>query len=236
MCKVAIITARGGSKRIPHKNIKEFCGRPIIAYSIQAALSSGLFDEVMVSTDSDEIAKVAMKYGAKVPFMRSRLTSDDYATTSDVIEEVLGAYEARGTCVELFMCLYPTAPFVTKEKLAAAMEQLERAQAPSLVAVTKYAFAPQRAFVIRDGQVSYLYPENERVRSQDLEPLYHDCGQFYICRAEPFRRYHSLVMPGSIPFMVPEEEVQDIDTEKDWQIAEMKYKMQKYNNMHRDGP
>ena len=222
MSSVAIITARGGSKRIPKKNIKEFCGKPIIAYSIEAAIASGAFDEVMVSTDSEEIKTVAEQYGAKVPFLRSEATSGDFATTADVIEEVLNTYKDMGKVFDSFACIYPTAPFVTGEKLSDAMKLLDGADA--VLSVVRFSFPPQRAFVIRDGNVEYQYPQYERSRSQDLEPIYHDCGQFYMCMVEPFREKHSLILPKTRPYILPEEEVQDIDTMSDWEIAEAKFK------------
>lgn len=223
MSNVAIITARGGSKRIPKKNIKEFCGKPIIAYSIQAALESNAFDEVMVSTDSEEIAEVARKYGARVPFLRSDETSNDYATTADVIEEVLSRYVEQGRKFDSFACIYPTAPFVTSKRLAEAAALLDGADA--VISVVKYSFPPQRAFVVSDGNVKYQYPEYERTRSQDLEPIYHDCGQFYMCVSDTFVKHHSLILPHTRPYVMPEEEVQDIDTMSDWVIAEMKYRV-----------
>lgn len=223
MSRIAIITARGGSKRIPKKNIKEFCGKPIIAYSIEAALLSGAFDEVMVSTDSEEIKDIAEKYGAKVPFLRSEATSNDYATTADVIEEVIYCYKGIGKVFDSFACIYPTAPFVTGTRLAEAVALLSEANA--VLSVVKFSFPPQRAFVIRDGIVTFQYPEYERARSQDLEPIYHDCGQFYICKVKAFLEHHSLILPSTRPFILPEEEVQDIDTMSDWEIAEAKYKV-----------
>lgn len=228
MKKIAIITARGGSKRIPKKNIKEFCGKPIISYSIKAALDSGVFDEVMVSTDSIEIKGIAEQYGAKVPFMRSDAASNDYATTADVIEEVLSEYGKIGKRFDAFTCLYPTAPFITGERLTEAAGILMNADA--VLSVVKYSFPPQRAFIIRDGSVQFQYPEYERARSQDLEPIYHDCGQFYMCKVDAFLKHHSLILPVTVPYIMPEEEVQDIDTMSDWEIAEAKYKVLKREN------
>lgn len=222
MPSVAIITARGGSKRIPKKNIKEFCGKPIIAYSIDAALQSGVFDEVMVSTDSEEIAETAIKYGASVPFFRSEATSNDFAVTADVIAEVLAEYEKRGKVFDSFACIYPTAPFVTGERLAEAFGLLNDADA--VVSVVKYSFPPQRAFVIKDGALKYQYPQYEKARSQDLEPIYHDCGQFYFCKSGPFTAARSLILANTKGYILPEEEVQDIDTMSDWEIAEEKFK------------
>lgn len=221
MKHLAIITARGGSKRIPKKNIKEFCGKPIIAYSIKAALDSGIYDEVMVSTDSEEIADIAKQYGASVPFMRSESTSNDFATTADVLEEVIESYDKTGKHFDAFTCIYPTAPFITGKKLSEAASLLEGADA--VISVVKFSFPPQRAFVIRNGSVAFQYPEYERARSQDLEPIYHDCGQFYMCNVNKFLEKHSLILPNTKPYILPEEEVQDIDTISDWEIAEAKY-------------
>lgn len=225
MSRLCIITARGGSKRIPKKNIKEFLGKPIIAYSIEAAFASGMFDEVMVSTDSDEIAEVARKFGAKVPFLRSEENANDFASTRDVCKEVLEAYEKEGKNFDLFACIYPTAPFITGEKLKKAITELESSEAYSLVPVVQFSFPPQRGVIIRDGYMQFKNPEFAQARSQDLEPMYHDCGQFYILKTEKFMEEFALVTSRTIPFVLPEEEVQDIDNFSDWQIAEMKYSL-----------
>lgn len=223
MKAIAIITARGGSKRIPGKNTKDFCGKPIIAYSIQAAIASGVFDEVMVSTDSEEIAAIAREYGAQVPFTRSAETSNDFATTADVLVEVIENYKKMGMGFDCFCCLYPTAPFVTGNKLKAAMEKFLMADADSLLTVVRYGFPPQRAMVIREGFAVYEYPENAQRRSQDLEPIYHDCGQFYFCKTDLFLQGRTLILPKTVPMIMPEEEVQDIDTPSDWELAKAKY-------------
>lgn len=220
---IAIITARGGSKRIPRKNIKDFCGKPILAYSIEAALESQLFDEVMVSTDSEEIARIAIEYGASVPFMRSEATSNDYATTNDVLVEVFSEYEKRGKSFDLAVCIYPTAPFITAGKLRNAVKIMQDEQADAVTPVVRYSFPPQRAFVIREGSLKYQYPECASMRSQDLEPIYHDCGQFYVMKVENVLK--ELPVKKSIPLIVSELEVQDIDNEDDWKIAEMKYQI-----------
>ncbi|WP_295089944.1 pseudaminic acid cytidylyltransferase [Ruminococcus sp.] len=225
MSSIAIITARGGSKRIPMKNIKEFCGKPIIAYSIEAALRSGVFNEVMVSTDSEEIAVIARQYGAEVPFIRSEETSNDFATTADVLAEVLEEYRKLGMEFDTICCIYPTAPFVTAEKLGDAMKAYKNSDCDSLMTVVKFGFPPQRALIIDNGRVRFQYPDNALKRSQDLEPIYHDCGQFYICDVAMFKAKHSLVTDRTMPFIVPEEEVQDIDNISDWLIAEAKYKV-----------
>lgn len=225
MPNIAIIPARSGSKRIPQKNIKDFYGKPIIAYSIDAAIKSKVFDEVMVSTDSDEIAEVAKQYGAKVPFIRSNETSNDYATTADVLLEVLERYNEIGKTFEFFCCVYPTAPFITSEKLKLAYKKFVESKADSLVPVVRFSFPPQRAFEINKGLLAYQYPEWATSRSQDLEPLYHDCGQFYYCRTETFLRNRSLVCSCSIPLEMEEAEVQDIDNESDWMLAELKFQV-----------
>ena len=220
--RIAVITARGGSKRIPKKNIKDFCGKPILAYSIEAALESKLFDEVMVSTDSEEIAEIAKKYGASVPFMRSEKTSDDFATTSDVLQEVMEEYEKRGKIFDVLVCIYPTAPFITADKLKKAVLLRKEKNADQVTPVVRYSFPPQRAFVIKEGRLEYQYPEYRLTRSQDLEAIYHDCGQFYVMNAEKVRK--KLSFENTIPLIISELEVQDIDNEDDWEIAEMKYK------------
>ncbi len=225
MSCLAIITARGGSKRIPKKNIKDFCGKPIIAYSIEAAISSGIFDEVMVSTDSEEIADVALQYGAKVPFFRSEKTSNDYASTADVLLEVLDEYNKRGREFDSFVCIYPTAPFITGERLKDAFKAFNGSGADSLLTVVRFSYPPQRAFIIKDEKVKYQYPEYEKSRSQDLEPVYHDCGQFYLFRTKSFLNTGAIVTDNTIPYILPEEEVQDIDTISDWMIAEAKYEV-----------
>lgn len=227
MKSVAIITARGGSKRIPRKNIKEFCGKPILAYSIEAALKSGIFDTVMVSTDDEEIAEIAKQYGAEVPFYRSEKTANDYATTSDVLLEVLEEYEKRGEHFELACCIYPTAPFVTADKLHTAVKQLEESDADTLIPVIPFSYPPQRAMVVENGRLVPKYPQYLDSRSQDLEPHYHDVGQFYVFRTESFRKNLRLMVGNILPMVVFELEVQDIDNLTDWQIAEMKYRLMK---------
>lgn len=223
MNNIAIITARGGSKRIPKKNIREFCGKPIIKYSIRAALESKLFDEVMVSTDSEEIAEISKQCGAYVPFFRSEENSNDYAITADVINEVLIEYEKLGKRFDTLCCIYPTAPFVTAKKLSDAYNEMKKNNADSAMTVVRYGFPPQRAVVIRNGKIEFQYPEYYRTRSQDLEPIYHDCGQFYFCNVDAFKKYKTMITPNCVPFVVSEEEVQDIDNISDWNIAEMKY-------------
>ncbi len=224
MRKIAIITARGGSKRIPRKNIKEFCGKPMLAYSVEAAVQSGIFDTVMVSTDDEEIAQVAVQYGAEVPFMRSETTSGDFATTNDVLHEVLEEYEKRGEHFDLGCCIYPTAPFVTAGKLTDAVELLMNSDADTLFPVVAFSYPPQRAMIVKEGRLVFEYPQYMDSRSQDLEPHYHDVGQFVVFRTKAYKRNRKLMIGNIIPMVVSEMEVQDIDNETDWQIAEMKYK------------
>ena len=224
MSRLAIITARGGSKRIPKMNIREFCGKPILAYSIEAALESGLFDHVMVSTDSEEIAEIARKYGAEVPFFRSETTSGDFATTNDVLAEVLEEYEKRGMHFDVACCIYPTAPFVTAEKLKTAVAQLESSDADTLIPVVSFSYPPQRAMVVENERLVFKYPEYLDSRSQDLQSHYHDVGQFYVFRTDRFAVNKKLMVGDILPFIVSELEVQDIDNLTDWKIAEMKYR------------
>lgn len=219
---IAIITARGGSKRIPRKNVKLFCGKPIITYSIEAALQSGLFEEVMVSTEDEEIAQIARQAGASVPFMRSQESAGDYASTDDVLLEVLKTYEEQGRTFDTFCCLYPTAPFVTAQKLQKAMKLLE--QADSVMPVVPFSFPPQRCMVLNEaGELHMKWPEYAQTRSQDLEPYYHDCGQFYCCKTDLFLQYKTTDLPHMMPMIMSELEVQDIDNPDDWEIAELKY-------------
>lgn len=225
MNAVAIITARGGSKRIPGKNIKEFLDKPIICYSIEAALASGIFEEVMVSTDDEEIAAIAKAAGASVPFMRSAANADDYATTDDVLMEVLDEYEKQGKSFTYMACIYPTAPFVTAKKLQDALQLLKDNQASGVMPVVRFSFPPQRGMAIREGKLDYCYPENALKRSQDLEPMYHDCGQFYFYDTEKFRACRGNLPDGYVPMEVPELEVQDIDNVVDWKLAELKFEM-----------
>lgn len=224
MKSIAIITARGGSKRIPKKNIRIFCGKPIIAYSIEAALQSKIFDEVMVSTDSEEIAEIAIRYGASVPFMRSEKTSNDYATTRDVLMEVLESYEKLGKTFDYMACIYPTAPFVTSSKIKEAMRSLQEQDAYELIPVVRFSFPPQRAYIVKDGMLAFKWPEFRSSRSQDLEPFYHDAGQFYFYNIEKYIKSDGNIQERILPQIMSETEVQDIDNEEDWIIAEQKYR------------
>lgn len=224
---IAIITARGGSKRIPRKNIRPFLGRPIIEYSIRAAKEAGIFSEVMVSTDDQEIAEVARTAGASVPFLRSAKAADDHATTADVIIEVLREYQKAGQEFGTYCCIYPTAPFVTGAKLRQAHQILRRAQATALIPVVRFGYPIQRALAVQDGFLGFMDPRHVNSRSQDLPPAYHDCGQFYFGQSEAILRTGRLFPEKTVPFILPETEVQDIDHEEDWVIAELKYRLLK---------
>ena len=225
---ICIITARGGSKRIPRKNIKEFCGKPIIAYSIEAAIRSGVFKEVMVSTDDEEIAEIAKRYGANVPFFRSAATATDYATTADVLLEVLDAYKKLGREFEFMCCLYPTAPFINANRLKTALEIMAEKKPVEIIPVVSYSFPPQRCFVIDESNyMRYKYKEYMNTRSQDLEKLYHDAGQFYVYDIQKYLKVKGQVSEKIMPLLLDEIEVQDIDDEQDWIIAEMKYDLLK---------
>lgn len=222
---VAIITARGGSKRIPRKNIKDFLGKPIISYSIDAALDAGCFHEVMVSTDDREIADVARSLGATVPFLRSESTSDDFATTADVLSEVLNRYLQHGKVFEYACCIYPTAPFVTAERLRQAYDLLKESDADTILPVVRFSFPIQRALTIEGNRLKVLWPEHLNARSQDMTSTYHDSGQFYFFQVARFLETHELLGNNCIPIELPESVVQDIDTEEDWKIAEIKYQL-----------
>ena len=222
---LAIITARGGSKRIPRKNIKEFCGKPIIAYSIEAALRAGCFDTVMCSTDDAEIADVAKQYGAEVPFFRSPETSNDFATTADVLREVIGEYEKRGQIFDYFCCLYPTAPFVSAEKIRSGFELMRKTDASGAIPVVPFSYPIQRALKITDDKISMVQPEYLLARSQDLMKTYHDAGQYYWYKTSAFHKNPNIMMLNPVAIVTPEEEVQDIDTPEDWKLAEMKWKL-----------
>ena len=225
MKTLCIIPARGGSKRIPRKNIKPFMGKPIMAYSIEAALNCGIFDEVMVSTDDDEFVEVARRYSVSVPFLRSEATSSDYATTADVITEVLERYREFGKVFDSFCCLYPTAPFVTPNRLREASEKLS-AEVDACFTVVQYSYPVQRGLKVGDsGYVEMTNPEFLKSRSQDLKPIYHDAGQFYFIKTKVFETEKTMWAKRTAPLILSELEVQDLDTETDWKLAEMKYQL-----------
>jgi N-acylneuraminate cytidylyltransferase len=220
---LAIIPARGRSKRIPRKNIKPFLGKPIMEYSIQAARACKCFDEIMVSTDDKEIAEIAISAGAQVPFFRSTEASSDTAGTAEVLIEVLYEYEKRGMYFEYLCCIYPTAPFITAQRLSYAKSLLMENNVDCILPVTKFSYPIQRGLIIENGYARMLWPENYSKRSQDLQDVYHDCGQFYFLNTQSLIKQKSLFPEKTMTIIVPETEVQDIDNESDWKIAELKY-------------
>lgn len=222
MRNLCIIPARGGSKRIPRKNIKSFLGKPIIAYSIETAIDTGLFDEVMVSTDDMEIAEVAKQYGAKVPFMRSAEASSDFASTVDVLKEVLAKYKELDREFDNFCCFYATAPLVQSKDVTSAFERLQQSDFTCVYPVVQFSYPIWRCLdIAEDGTMKRHWPEYENARSQDLPKEYHDTGTFYWYKTKEW-------LTGNIKIggiIVDETSIQDIDTETDWKLAEMKYKL-----------
>jgi pseudaminic acid cytidylyltransferase len=222
--KLCIIPARGGSKRIPRKNIKYFLGKPIIAYSIEVAIKSDLFDEVMVSTDNEEIAEIAKTYGAKVPFLRSIKNADDFSTTVDVLLEVIKIYEKKGKKFTQACCIYPTAPFVTQDTLKEGYEKLISGNCSSVFPVVAFNYPIWRGLRNLDnGEINLIWPEHLNSRSQDLEEVYHDAGQWYWFNIASLKSKKRLFTNGAISVIMSPLEVQDIDNQSDWIIAEMKY-------------
>lgn len=223
--KLAIIPARGGSKRIPRKNIKPFCGKPMIAWSIEAALQSGCFDQVVVTTDDAEIAEVARQHGAQVPFLRPAELSDDHAGTTAVIAHAIDWFVAQGHAPAQVCCLYATAPFVSPDDLRRGLAVLTESGCDYAFSVTSYAFPIQRAIrVTPAGRVEMFNAEHFNTRSQDLEDAYHDAGQFYWGRAEAWLQGQMIFSPAAAPVMLPRHRVQDIDTPEDWARAEWMFK------------
>ncbi len=220
---LAIIPARGGSKRIPRKNIKDFFGKPMISYSIDAAKLSGCFDEIMVSTDDREISEIAKAHGANVPFYRSERTSTDYAGLFDVIEEVLHEYKRINRVFKFICCILPTAPFISAANIRKACELLSKSNASGVISIIKYSYPIQRAFEMDGDNLKMIWPENYNMRSQDLIPAYHDAGQFYFLRTERLLKSKKIFMDNVMGIEISEIEGQDIDTEEDWKTAELKY-------------
>jgi pseudaminic acid cytidylyltransferase len=228
---IAIIPARGGSKRIPKKNIKPFLGKPIIAYSIEAALESGLFEEVMVSTDDEEIAKLASAFGAKVPFVRSAENANDMATTSAVLAEVLDTYSNQGEFFDSACCLYACAPLINAQLLKDAHQRLMQDDFDCVVPLLPFSFPIWRSVTMDDNQqVKMIWPENMNKRSQDLPTAFHDAGQFYFFKTKPFLNSKDLWRGKVGGIQLNEMQAQDIDTMDDWHIAEVKYKLLTYGN------
>ena len=225
---ICLIPARGGSKRIPKKNVREFCGKPMIAHSIEAAKASGIFDRIMVSTDSEEIAAVAREYGAEIPFRRSAELSDDFATTDAVIQHSLRWCRENGLQVDYACCLYATAPFVQPEYLMQGFELLKSSGATTAFSVTTFAFSIFRSLKINDaGVLEMFWPEHGETRSQDLPEAYHDAGQFYWLNVERYNKTPVLYAPDAVPVVLPRHLVQDIDTFEDWKRAELQYQLMK---------
>lgn len=225
---LCIIPARGGSKRIPRKNIKEFLGSPIISYSIRAAINSNLFDEIIVSTDDKEIADVAIQFGAKVPFFRSETTSNDFATLSDVIEEVKSYYIGKKENFKNICCLLATAPFVSPELLTVHYEYMINNNCDSVRPIVKFGFPIQRALRNKGGKIEMFNPQYLKARSQDLEPAYHDAGMFYWMGFEK-----GLLGENKAGIEISEKFAQDIDTIEDWDLAEFKFKYLEKANVNR---
>ncbi len=221
--RVAVIPARGGSKRIPGKNIKPFCGKPMILWSIEAAMQSGCFERVVVSTDAPEIADLAKAHGAELPFARPASLSDDFTGTIPVIRhaaEALGLPDEAALC-----CLYATAPFVQTSDIRRGLEMLESADIDYAFSVTSYAFPIQRALRITpENRTGMFTPEAFNTRSQDLEEAFHDAGQFYWGRVAAWRAEKPIFDANSAPVILPRARVQDIDTPEDWQRAELMFK------------
>ena len=222
MKNLCVIPARGGSKRIPRKNVKPFLGKPMLAYSIEAAKQSGLFEEIMVSTDDDEIAEVARQYGASVPFMRSAETASDYATTADVLQEVIEKYRVLGKEFDNFCCFYATAPLVQSKDVVAAFERLQQSDFTIVYPVVQFSYPIWRCLdLAEDGTMTRHWSEYDKSRSQDLPKEYHDTGTFYWYKTKEWLAGHKKI--GGIE--VDETTIQDIDTETDWKLAEMKYQL-----------
>lgn len=227
MKKIAIIPARGGSKRIPKKNIKNFMGSPVISYAIDAALKSKIFDTVMVSTDDEEISKLAKKYGAKVPFLRTAENSDDFASTDSVIKEVLEFYSKKGDQYDFGCCIYPVNPFINEDKLNMGLEKITSSDFDCVFSAVKYSYPIQRAFRIKDEKMKMINPDKYLIRSQDLDDTYHDAGQFYWFRVNSFMKLQRLWTENTGIVELDINNVQDIDSPSDWKIAELKFQIQK---------
>lgn len=226
--QIAIIPARGGSKRIPRKNIKDFCGKPMIAYSIQAAKASGCFDKIIVSTDDQEIAHIAKSYGAEVPFMRPQELANDYAATIPVIKHAIEWFEQNDQSPSLVCCLYATAPFVQATAIEQALKKLHVTQADYCFTATSFPFPIQRAIKLTQNErVDMFSPEHFATRSQDLEEAYHDAGQFYWGKAEAWKAETPLFSDRAAAYILPRHLVQDIDTPEDWKRAELMYQLLK---------
>ncbi|NRH26810.1 pseudaminic acid cytidylyltransferase [Pseudomonas sp. MS19] len=226
--KLAVIPARGGSKRIPRKNIKNFCGKPMIAWSIEVALASGCFEHIVVSTDDDYIAEVAREYGASVPFTRPDELSGDYIGTTPVVNHAIQWFIAQGIHPTHICCLYATAPFVFAEDIQRGYELLKSSDCDFALSVASYGFPIQRAVrITKDERLEMFSNENFNTRSQDLEEAFHDAGQFYWGRAEAWLQGKMIFGSSSVPIRLPRHRVQDIDTPEDWLRAEWLFRAMK---------
>ncbi len=224
MINICIIPARGGSKRIPKKNIRDFCGKPMIARSIEAAKASGIFDRIIVTTDAEEIATVARACGAEVPFMRPPELSDDHASTDTVLIHALDWFQKNGIELEYACCLYATAPFVKPEYLRKGLELLKSTGASTGFSVTSFPFPIFRGLKINQkGALEMFWPEHRMTRSQDLPEAFHDAGQFYWLHVEKYMKAPALYAPDAVPVILPRHLVQDIDTPEDWERAELMF-------------
>ena len=223
---ICIIPARGGSKRIPRKNIREFLGKPILAYSIEAAINSNLFEVVMVSTDDSEIAEIAMKYGAQVPFLRSKENATDFATTAAVIKEVINEYAKINLSFEFICCCYPTAPLVTSDRIIEGFGKLLLENVCSVFPIVAFGYPIFRSLKVdKNSMVTMNWPQYLNARSQDLPQAYHDAGQWYWIKTNVFLSTEKIISEGAYGLQLDDLEVQDIDNEIDWKLAELKYEL-----------
>lgn len=226
MPNLCIIPARGGSKRIPRKNIREFLGKPIIAYTIETVIKSNLFDVIMVSTEDSEISEVARKYGAEVPFIRSRENANDYATTAAVIKEVINNYAQMNREFEFICCCYPTAPLMTSDRLSEGFKKIQLDNIKTVLPVVAFNYPIFRSLKLDEcGMVAMNWPENLYTRSQDLPQAFHDAGQWYWVKTKEFLSSEKILGEATYGLQLDELEVQDIDDETDWKLAELKYEL-----------
>lgn len=224
--KICVIPARGGSKRIPRKNIKEFKGNPVISYPIQAALDSGLFDEVVVSTDDAEIMEIAQKYGASTPFVRPQSLANDHAATAPVLIHAIEWFEEQGHKVTEMTNIYPANPFVSATLLREAYDEWDKSKFNYCFGVCEFESAPQRALFKNDaGGTQAFNPEYTLTRTQDLVPAFYDAGMFYFCDAQVYKTSESMHGPTAQPYHLPRHLVHDIDTPADWDFAEKMYSL-----------
>jgi len=220
--RIAVIPARGGSKRIPRKNVKHFHGKPIIAYSIEVAIRSECFDKVIVSTDDPEIARISKQYGAEVPFTRPATLADDHTNTIDVMSHAVGWCARNNWLLTEVCCIYPTAPFLQVDDIRKGLQIIRASDVNFVFSVTSFPFPIQRAIKLSgSGEARMFSPEYEGARSQDLEEAYHDAGQFYWGEASSFSEAKSVFSSNSRCVILPRERSQDIDTEEDWKFAEV---------------